>query len=157
MIVLLNQYKNARKELRNMLAALGDSERDIDDKKKINSMINSTSDIIEWLETGVNPYFQQGIDVNHAYHIKHMENMDLIPDIAEQITEEREPLVLTDEQKKVLQKVFNTLSDRERDCFLLHEGQNMSMSEVGEKLGISKASVQTYVKRAKEKVKELVR
>ena len=140
-----------------MLAALGDSERDIDDKKKINSMINSTSDIIEWLETGVNPYFQQGIDVNHAYHIKHMENMDLIPDIAEQITEEREPLVLTDEQKKVLQKVFNTLSDRERDCFLLHEGQNMSMSEVGEKLGISKASVQTYVKRAKEKVKELVR
>lgn len=140
-----------------MLAALGDSERDIDDKKKINSMINSTSDIIEWLETGVNPYFQQGVDVNHAYHIKHVGNMDLIPDIAEQITEEREPLVLTDEQKKVLQKVFNTLSDRERDCFLLHEGQNMSMSEVGKKLGIAKTTVQNHIENARKKISRLVK
>ena len=157
MIVLLNQYKNARKELRNMLATLGTSEQDKEDRKLINSMIDSTSKIIEWLETGVNPYFQKGIDVNGAYHIQYLSNMDILPDLTERFTTEREELDVSDEEVKTVQKAIMKLSGRERDCLILHVSQGMSMSEVSEQLGISKASVQTYIKRAREKIEEVVK
>lgn len=47
--------------------------------------------------------------------------------------------------------LFDVWTDRERDCFLLYAAENKSMGEVAEALDISKASVQTYIKRAKEK------
>lgn len=180
MITLLNQYKNARKELRYMLAELSSKEKELmdmlitkkdqeraklkneleiikKDKGYINSMINSTSKIIEWLETGVNPYFQKGIDVNGAYHIKYLSNMDILPDLTERFRTEREELDVSDEQIKIVQRAIMNLSERERDCLILHIGQGMSMSEVSEQLGISKASVQTYIKRAREKIEEVVK
>lgn len=139
-----------------MLKELGTSQRDIEDEKMIKSMIGSTTDIIEWIETGVNPYYQQGIDVNNAYHIQHLSNMDIIPDLTERMTAEREPLDITDEWiEKVERAIWEVLTDRERDCLLLHVAKNMSMSEVADQLLLSKSSVQTYVNRAKEKIKEM--
>ena len=157
MIVLLNQYKNARKELRDMLAMLADDKHDKEDKKLINSMIDSTTFIIDWIEKGGNPEEMRGVNIRQAYHIKHLSNMDILPDISEQIATEREQLYLTDEQKRIIVRVLESLSDRERDCFLLHEASGMSMSEVAENLGISKSSVQMYVRRAREKVKEVIK
>lgn len=156
MIVLLNQYKNARKELRTILDTLSDTLEDNEDKKLINSMIGSTTKIIEWIETGKNPYYQKGIDVNNVYHLQYLSNMDIIPDVTEQIAAEREPLELTIEQKQTLIKVFQALSDRERDCFILHVSQRKSMQEIANELSISKASVQSYIHRARGKIKELV-
>src|SRR5690625_2933359 len=150
---LLIEYKEARKGLRDMLKRLGDNERDNVDKTYINSMINSVTKIIEWLETGRNPYFQQGVDVEYAYDVTKLSNMDLLPDINEQI--EREKPELTDEQRQTIIKVFRNLSDRERDCFILYYGAMMSMAEIAKQLGISKGSVQMYLNRAREKSKKL--
>src|SRR5699024_3429562 len=122
--------KTARKELRGMLATLGTSEEDLEDEKLINSMIDSATYIIEWIEKGGNPEEMRGINVRRAYHIKYLSNMDILPDITEQIPEEREPLILTEEKKRLIVKFFEALSDRERDCFILHATQGMSMSEV---------------------------
>ncbi|BCG57473.1 sigma-70 family RNA polymerase sigma factor [Paenibacillus sp. URB8-2] len=46
------------------------------------------------------------------------------------------------------------LSDRERTCFLLHMAQGLTLQEISHKLGISRASVQDYVNRAKCKIKQ---
>src|SRR5690625_1065336 len=154
MLELLIQYKRGRKELINMVAKLGTSEQDKLDKETLNSMIRDMSFIIKWIEQGKNPEELRGIDIRKNYHIKYLSNMEILPDITEQI--EREPPKLTDEQKQIILKVIESLSDRERDCFILYATQGMSMNEIGEQLGISKASVQVYLKRAKEKIKELV-
>lgn len=58
---------------------------------------------------------------------------------------------LTKEQRNIIYMLFDVWTDRERDCFLLYAAENKSMGEVAEALDISKASVQTYIKRAKEK------
>src|SRR5690625_7530930 len=150
---LRTEYKEARKGLRDMLKRIGDNERDNVDKTYINSMINSVTKIIEWLETGRNPYFQQGVDVEYAYDVTKLSNMDLLPDINEQI--EREKPELTDEQRQTIIKVFRNLSDRERECFILHHGAMMSMAEIAKQLGIRKDSVQINVTRAREKIKEI--
>jgi len=156
MITLLNQYKKARRGLTAMLDDLGYTERDKVDRTIINSMINDTSYVIEWIEKGGNPDEMRGINVKSAYHLKYMSNMDILPDLTEELAKEREPLEMTDEQRKTILKLFDNLSDRERDCFLLHVAQNMSMQEVADELGISKWTVRTYIDRAKEKAKELV-
>lgn len=53
---LSKEYKQARKQLRDMLESLDkDDEFDKEDIKVINSMIDEVSFIIEWLSTGVYP------------------------------------------------------------------------------------------------------
>lgn len=152
---LLLEYKQSRRDLYKMLHSLGNSDHDNNDRQLINSMINSVSKIIDWLETGRNPYFQQGVDVRNAYDMSYMPNMDLLPDLQGELRKEREPLQVTDEHIEIFKKVISTLSDREWECFLMHEGLNKSMGSIANELGISKATVQTHIKRARNKIKKL--
>lgn len=153
MITLLNQYKYNRAGLKKMIRNLGECEKDVEDKAIINSMVRDMSFIIDWIEKGSNPEELRGINIKSAYHIKYLPSMEILPDITEELTKEREPLKLTNEQRHIIFKLFNEWTDRERDCFILHVSDNKSMSEVAEVLNISKASVQVYIKRAKQKIK----
>ncbi len=155
MISLLHQYKNARKELRDMLDLLNETENDKEDKSLINSMIRDVTFIIDWIEKGSNPEELQGTNIKNAYHIKYLPSMEILPDITDQLKGEREPLNLTKEQKNVIYMLFDTWTDRERDCFILHIAEDKSMQEVADTLQISKSSVQMYINRAKEKVESV--
>ncbi len=148
MIDLLHQYRRARGDLRKM----HEYSRVDEDKKAINSMIDDVTFIIDWIESGSNPEEYRGTNLKNAYHIKYLPSMEILPDITEQLTIEREPLQLTNEQKHIIRLLFDSWTDRERDCFILYMAENKSMNEISELLNISKASVQTYIKRAKEKV-----
>lgn len=152
MIDLLHQYKHARKELRDMLDLLNDTVKDSEDKSTINSMINDVTFIIDWIESGSNPEEYRGTNIKNAYHMKYLPNMEILPDITGQLEVEREALELTKEQRHIINLLLNTWTDRERDCFILYMADNKSMSEISEIIDISKASVQTYINRAKEKV-----
>lgn len=152
---LLKEYKQGRKELKNMRNELTDSERDRLDKTKINSMINEMSYVIKWLETGRNPDELRGVNIKNIYRLRYLENMDLLPDISQEF--EREQLELTEEKKKILVQVFASLSDRERDCFILHVTQEMSMAEIAKELKISKSAVQIYINRAKDKINRIMK
>src|SRR5690625_1273379 len=138
-----------------MLNNLGNNERDKDDRTYINSMIDSVTDIIDWLDTGINPFFPAGIDRRHAYDVTRLSNMDIIPEITEQL--EPEPVELTDEQKRIITRIFQTLTDRERDCFILHHCLMMSFTEVGKNLGIAKTTVQNHIESARRKINDMVR
>src|SRR5699024_5463272 len=127
-------YKQSRKELEKMLENLGDSYHEIEnDKPIINSMINSISRIIEWIETGRNPYYQQGMDVRYAYDITRLPYMDILPDLRDHLTEESKPPEITDEHIEIFKRVISVLSDREWECFVLHNASCMSMSEIADK------------------------
>src|SRR5690625_43644 len=153
---LLLEYRQSRDDLLKMIENLGNSELDKLDKRLINSMIDSVTKSIEWLETGRNPYYQQGIDVRYAYDITRLPYMDILPDLQDHLTVESEPLEITDEHIDIFKKVISVLSDREWECFVLHNASCMSMSEIADKLDISKSTVQTHIKRARGKIKELV-
>ena len=156
MLDLLKQYKQAKRELIEMLKGLGNSQQDKNDKTQINSMIDSVTHIIKWIETGRNPYFEQGIDASRIYHVHYYKDMDILPDIYTEMKKEREELDLTSEQRRALIKIFNLWSERERECFIMHVGEGKSMSEISNVLGISKASVQMYIRRAREKVEKVI-
>lgn len=150
---LITEYEQGRKTLYEMKDNLGDSEIDKLDKTQINSMIDSMTYSIDWMETGREPGNLRGVDKRDIYRIKQYSEMDIIPDITEQLRLEREPLCLNQEQRQALILLFRKLSDRERQCFIMYEAEQLSMQQIANRLGIKKSTVQQYIERAREKVK----
>lgn len=182
MRILLSEYKQSRRGLRKMLRQLDKRENETTevlqavtpeteaivedlhnqlrtikrDRGIVNSMIRSVSEIIDWMESGTNPYYRQGISRRHNYDVTYLGQMDLIPDISEQLKEEREELKrLSKDEKELITKVLMTLTDRERECFILHVAAGHSMSETGEVLGIAKTTVQNHIEKARVKIKSI--
>ncbi|MEK4303604.1 sigma factor-like helix-turn-helix DNA-binding protein [Oceanobacillus sp. FSL K6-0251] len=141
---LLGEYKEGRRELKHFEPELSE------DKKQINSMIGSMTYSIDWMEKGRQPDLYRGVDRKNAYRTMQYDEMEIIPDITEQI--EREPLYMSQEQRYQLLKLFRNFSDRERQCYIMYEAEQLSMQKIADRLGIKKSSVQMYIKRAKEKV-----
>lgn len=153
---LIEEYSEGREHLKQLAERLGDSEADNIDRTLLNSMQADMTYVIDWLEKGRQPGTYRGAEVRSVYQIQYMEDMDLIPDITNQIAQEREELQMEDDQRKILAKLFIKLSRRERQCFIMHVGQRKTMQEVSEELGISKSSVQEYLERTRAKVKTVV-
>lgn len=155
---LIASYTAHRKTLSEKKRNLNpENLKDANDEKVINGMIRDMSETIEWLETGRDPVYQKGVHINSIYHVQQMDNMDLIPDIEAQLREEndinKKDLYLTKEEKIILGDIFSSFSLRERQCYILHEGQGMSMSKIADELGLKKRTVQQYIERARDKVR----
>jgi|SRR5690625_1323924 len=151
---LLEEYEDGRKDLNGIRNDLNpESNADNLDKSHINSMIDSMTFSIDWMETGRQPGLYRGADRKNAYRVKQYDEMDILPDISEQM--EREPLYVSDEQRRSLLLLFRKFSERERECYVLYEAEQLSMQKIADKLGIKKRTVQQYVERARAKVSEI--
>lgn len=56
-------------------------------------------------------------------------------------------------QRQTVASIFDELSEREKECFLLYSVENLPMSAIAMRLNVSKGSVQIYIRRAREKMK----
>lgn len=150
---LIEEYTNGRQKLSKAKRELNEHDPiDYMDIKQINSMIDSLSYSIEWMETGRQPGTFRGADKRAIYQRQYVESMDFIPDIVEQL--EPKQLYMTNEEKIILSDILASFSVRERQCYLLHVAQGLSMGKIAEQMGVSKSTVQTHIARAKKKVEE---
>ncbi|MCM3739221.1 sigma-70 family RNA polymerase sigma factor [Oceanobacillus luteolus] len=153
---LLAEYEEGRKDLGRMKSNLSDDYLpDQQDKTQINSMIDSMTYSIDWMKTGRQPDSFRGVDKRDKYRVKFYDDMDIIPDITKELRKEREPLYMTQEQRVALMRVIHSFSDRERQCYIMYEAEGLSMQQIADRLGISKGTVQMYIKRAREKVESV--
>lgn len=158
---LIASYTAHRKTLSEMKRNLNpENLKDANDEKVINGMIRDMSETIEWLETGRDPVYQKGVHVNSIYHVTTYADMDLIPDIVEQLEEKDDinerHLFMTRDEKIIMSEIINSLSLRERQCYFLHVGHGKSLGEIATEIGVSKSTVQTHINRAKAKIKNKV-
>lgn len=151
---LIFEYSQGLEGLHHLREQLPDNLDGEIDKSYINSMIDSMSYSLEWMKNGRQPGVYRGVDKKDAYRVLQYEDMDIIPDIKEQYGE-RERLYMTSEQKEDLLHLLNRFSERERQCFIMYEAEQLTMQQIADELGISKATVQSYINRARTKVKEL--
>jgi len=155
---LIHEYTGGRQELRKRADQLDrDNPIDMNDLKQVNSMIESMTFSLDWMMTGKQPGTFKGVDEKAVYQRRSYENIDLIPDIAEQLEENdinKKHLFMTREEKFILADILASFSLRERQCYILHVAQGMSMGAIGTELGVSKSMVQQSIRRAKAKVKE---
>lgn len=154
---LIIQYEQGRHSLEKKKSNLGNSELDGVDKTQINSMINEMSDVIKWLKTGKDPYAFRGNDRRSAYQKRVLYDMDLFPslDIAPDSLKENDE-EMSNEEKELIADILVSLSARERTCYLMHYVNLLSFDEIANELDVSKSAVQSYISRAREKIKEKV-
>lgn len=151
---LVSEYEAGRKELTRKKDKLNaEFIYDREDKKHITSMINDMSESIKWMKTERQPGLYRGVDKKNAYRKKQYDEMDIIPDITEQL--EREPLYMDQEQRQALIRLFTSFSYRERQCYVMYEAEQLSMKKIAEILGIKKRTVQQYIERARKKVEKI--
>jgi RNA polymerase sigma-70 factor (ECF subfamily) len=129
---------------------------DRDDLTQINSMIDSMAFSLEWMATGRQPETYRGVEKRAIYQKQYLSSMDIIPDITEQLEEDHKHLFISKEERMILAGIFASMSHRERQCYVLHEGQGMSMGRIADELGLKKRTVQQYIERARSKVRERV-
>lgn len=155
---LIQEYTVGKSQLNKMRGSLDkDNPADREDRKMISSMIEDMDYAIEWLETGRQPGAFRGIDKRLAYQRKALESMDTIPDITEQLDINNRQLYMTSEEKVILADILASFSLRVRQCYILHAAQGMSMGQIAEEIGVSKATVQMYIRRARGKVDSKVK
>lgn len=146
---LVSEYSEGKEELEEMRELLTDSELDQLDKTQINGMIRDMVFGINWMKIGREPDSLRGIDRRSVYQRRVLMDMDLFPSL--EIVPE--PEELSNEDKRAIVEILVKLSVRERQCFVLHNAYRMSMSDIADELGVSKGTVQSYLKRANKKIK----
>lgn len=150
---LLGEYKESRAGLHQMKARL--NEDNFEDATLINSMIESMTFAMEWMETGRKPGSYQGIDKKSIYQKQFLESIDMIPDITDELYDiNSKQLYMTQDEKKKLAKIFGAWSHRERVCYVKHVVEQKGFQQIADVLKVSKSTVQTHIRRAKNKVKE---
>lgn len=159
---LIQEYTGHRQELKKRADQVDrNNPVEMNDLKQFNSMIDSMSYSLEWMTTGRQPGTYRGVDEKAVYQRRSYENIDLIPDIEMQLREEndinKKHLFMTREEKMIMADILSSFSLRERQCYILHEGQKMSMSAIADELDVSKSAVQYYIRMARKKVKEKIK
>lgn len=154
---LILEYEQSREALHKAKNKLSYSELDKLDRTQINSMINELSDVIKWLKTGRDPFAIRGIDRRSAYQKRVLYDMNLFPslDIVPDSLKENDR-ELTNEEKELIADILLVLSPRERQCYLLHYVNQLSFSEIEKELNLSKGTIQSYIERARRKIKKKV-
>lgn len=146
---LLEEYEEGRRDLGNMKGNLNlELLEDQQDKNQINSMINDMSFSIDWMKKGRRPGNMRGIDRRSAYQRRALLDMDMFPSL----DIEPEERALQEDEKEALVNILMDLSHRERQCYLLHMANGMSMQEIAVELEIKKPTVQKFIERAKNKI-----
>lgn len=165
---LLEEYDQSLNDLRTQqkIAAaqdkrLKDSDEPVfykpllDKKSVLNSMENSMVFAMDWMENGRNPDLKRGADKHAVYQRQFFESLDVIPDIAEQVYDiNTKELHMTSAEKKQLAKIYSMWSHRERLCYIAHTVEQKSFQQIADELKVSKGTVQSYIQRARSKVKE---
>ncbi|MGG0718694.1 sigma factor-like helix-turn-helix DNA-binding protein [Robertmurraya massiliosenegalensis] len=154
---LIQEYSDGKRQLNKLRKKLNpEIPADYEDRKNVSGMIEDMDFVIEWLETGRQPGLRRGVDKRTIYQKRSLESMDIIPDITEQLASNDKPLYIPEDQKRVLINILSSFSLRERQCYILHAAQGMSMQEIADEIGLKKRTVQQYIERARKKVEQRV-
>ncbi|SFM28860.1 RNA polymerase sigma-70 factor, ECF subfamily [Gracilibacillus orientalis] len=146
---LIREYEIGRHDLATMKNELDPANlAEREDRSKINSMIRTMTESIEWMTTGREPGKLRGVDKKATYQRRAIADMDMFPSL-DIVPEERE---LDEEEKRVIFNIIAELSPRERQCFIMNKAYMMSYAEISEELKVGRSTVQKYVERAKNKI-----
>lgn len=153
----LREYNKGKRSLERYRATLinlnsaEQTDAELAEIDTVSGMIADMSYAIEWMRTGRRPYSRRGVDIKDAYSRAILLDMDLLPNAPPE-----QETVFTERQKREMARILLRLSERERQCFLLHAVNGLSYAEIADELKIAKASVQRFIDRAKSKAQQEV-
>ena len=144
MRVLLYEYKKSLRITRK-------AKTNENDRPVINGMINDLEFAIDWIERGREPGKRRGADKTKVY-LKDPFVMDSSNKYLSQSTECQDEL--SSEDKIRIQQSMSSLTERERETFILFHVECLTYQEISELFGIKKDTVKTTLKRARIKIEK---
>ena len=150
---LLIEYFEARKHTLQLIERCKNEE----DLKVLKSIVRDIEFVIKWIETGHNPKDYKGIYTLQSYTIDHQVLEAVIDSngyVSHEDQEDYEQLI--NDSTKDYKKLLVKLSQRELETFIMVKCERLKLSQVGELLGMKKGTVQTYLDRATNKLKQSV-
>ncbi|MNC30939.1 positive control sigma-like factor [compost metagenome] len=127
-------------------------------KTERNALAASVSDLdysIEWMDTGYPPGWRRPMErrsIHQRTKVWDPQWMDYLTsyEFEFEVAEIGRPL--TREQEWMIEDALRNLSERERQCYVLHHAFGMSMQSIAYEMGIKKGSVQVMLNRADLKI-----
>jgi DNA-binding CsgD family transcriptional regulator len=126
-----------------------------DDKKVIAGMVSDCEYVIEWLSSGRRPGNKRGIERRAGYEREIL----LAPILMQNFTCRFNAIPsegLTEDQRFQLEYVLGLLSRREKECYMLANGEGFSHVAIAGMLQISAGSVSEYIQRAQKKISSVI-
>ncbi|MFC0525797.1 sigma-70 family RNA polymerase sigma factor [Pontibacillus salicampi] len=158
---LLFEYKQSLRETKKLKAeveAISEEERTIahnEDIKQFNSIISHLQFVIEWIDTGRQPYAKRGYDRREVYKRmipKDPREMDAVHYDNDVISKHITTIDEWDRQR--MDDALSVLTEREGDIYMLHHAHLMTYEEIGALLNIKKTTVQTHYERGEKKIQK---
>lgn len=147
---LVEEYSDQKNYLVEYRQQLDKNEQE-QEHSTVGGMIQDMSFALEWMKRGRRPGNRRGIDRRSVYQRTALLDPDLFPALDIQPQERK----LDDYERRKIVDILWTLSERERQCYLLHMSHGMSYAEISTELKLSRRTVQQYVERAKAKIKNV--
>ncbi|KQL55955.1 MULTISPECIES: sigma factor-like helix-turn-helix DNA-binding protein [Bacillaceae] len=151
---IVNDCTVTKKELEVYRQALdkGDTEEK-NEFDVVGGMISDLNYSVEWLKRGRRPGNRRGVERQSVYQRTALLDMNLFPSMDLDNGRERP---IDDKDKRAMVDILWLLSNRERQCYVLHMSYGMTYAEIAKEIGVTRASVQKFVERAKKKIFEKV-
>jgi hypothetical protein len=130
---LLKEYKETRRQLKRAYEARREGEKVLDnqvitERQLLSEMIGDVEYVIEWLETGRRPGNRRGIERRAAYEReKPMDPIRMQAFVARSTA--GSPCNLTEWERFQLEDALSSLTERERECYVLTHGECFSFEE----------------------------
>ncbi|WP_416730288.1 sigma factor-like helix-turn-helix DNA-binding protein [Fictibacillus sp. JL2B1089] len=119
-----------------------------DERRMMTEMENDIQFIIEWLENGRRPDSKRGADRKDVY-VMDPAAIEVLP------IQEGYKLIakeLPSFEKEIIEDALCTLTNRERDVFMMIKVEGLTFEYTAELIGVKKSTVQTHLERAERKI-----
>lgn len=151
---LMQQYIETRKELEN--SKVGATEKDI---SIINGMISDINYALEWMRTAKQPGKKRGIERRAAYErekpcdplLMQRYVRSTVMSVYEWDTAAKES-VISEWERMQLEDALSTLTDREKEIYVMSRGHGLTMEKISNYLGVKKTTIQNHLERADKKI-----
>jgi len=139
---LINQYTAGIRNLDNYRRSLDRANPDeADESRTVSGMLRDMRYSLDWMRRGRRPGSRRGAERRDIYRRR-------------ELLASAEPL--TDEERRRLIDCVAVMTERELTCWLLHMAHGLTISEIADRLKVSRRSVQTFLSRAKAKVERFI-
>lgn len=139
---LIRQYSDGIRRLDQYRRSLDRSDPDrADEARTVSGMLSDMRYALDWMRRGRRPGSRRGAERHDIYRRR-------------ELLASAEPL--TDDERRKLLDCVAVMTERELTCWLLHMAHGLTYTEIGDRLGVSKATVQSYIERAKSKAQRQI-
>jgi len=135
---LIEQYTSGVRDLERYRKSLDRTDLyEVEDAKTVSGMLSDMRYALDWMRRGRRPGSRRGAERRDIYRRR-------------ELLASAEPL--TEDERQRLIDCVAVMTERELTCWLLHMAHGLTFQEIGDRLGLSRRTVQQYVERARKKV-----